>query len=110
MQLKAKVIKLEPFASGSKNGKEWKSQQIIVETFGEFPKKVCLKTFNKFIDEFKVGQVCTFHLNVESREYNSKWYNDINVWKYDKEGEVVENEPKPIDLSNAGLDDDKLPF
>jgi hypothetical protein len=99
MELKAKIVQVLPVTGGtSTTGKDWKSQQVIVETFGEYPKKVCLKTFNKFIDEFKVGQTCTFHLNLESREYNGKWYNDINVWKYDKEGEEVNNEPQPIDL------------
>jgi hypothetical protein len=42
MQLTAKLTNLLPIQTGTGKNGEWKKQDIIVETEGQYPKKVCI--------------------------------------------------------------------
>jgi hypothetical protein len=83
MQLTATLIQLLPIQSGeSKNG-TWKKQDVIVETDGQFSKKVCVSIWGDKINksQLQIGNTLTISYELESREYNSKWYTDVKAWK-----------------------------
>ena len=83
MQLTAKLIQLLPLQTGvSKNG-EWKKQDIVVETESQYPKKICVSIWGDKINEshLKIGNPLTIHYELESREFNNKWYTDVKAWK-----------------------------
>ena len=80
MGLEAKVISITEKIGQSAKG-QWTSQQIIVETFGQFPKSVALKNFNNKVQNIEVGRIYNFEYNLESREYNGNWFTDVNIWK-----------------------------
>jgi outer membrane protein W len=85
MELKGKITQLlEPQTGEGKNG-TWKKQQVIMETFGEYPKKVCVLVWGEKIPAsiLKVGNEINASLDIESREYNGRWYTDVKVWKMD---------------------------
>lgn len=123
MQLTAKLIQLLPLQSGvSKNG-EWKKQDIIVETDGQYPKKVCISIWGNKAGEdiLQIGNVLDISFDVESREYNGRWYTDIKAWKVDLAMPMsgIPNAapaysaeqmppPPPVDFSQNEADD--LPF
>ena len=51
MEITGKVIFILPLRSGiSKNGKEWKSQEFVIETDGQYPRKMCATLFNDKIE------------------------------------------------------------
>lgn len=86
MELEAKVIQIDPIQSGtSKAGKQWQSRDIIVETLSSYPKKVKLKFFgDKNVETaaaLRNGQVYTFHIDIESREYNGRWYTEATCYR-----------------------------
>lgn len=83
MEITAKLIgKLDPVTGTSSKG-EWKKQGFIFETGGEYPKKVCIMNWNDKVAEaeLKFGHEYTVSVNVESRDYDGKWYTDITMWK-----------------------------
>lgn len=83
MQITATLIQLQPLQSGeSKNG-AWRKQDIILETDGQYPKKICVSIWGDKInnDQLKIGNVLTIFYELESREYNNKWYTDVKAWK-----------------------------
>ena len=85
MELTAKLIQVLPLQSGvSKNG-EWKKQDIVVETDGQYPKKVCISIWGDKASEatLQVGNILNISFDVESREYNGRWYTDVKAWKVD---------------------------
>lgn len=66
----------------SKAGKEWTKQDFVVETPGQYPRKVCFSTTN--IDALAVydnGDAVTVSFNPESREHNGRWYTELRAWK-----------------------------
>lgn len=119
MQLTAKLIQLLPLQTGNGKNGEWRKQDIIVETGDKFPKKICVSVWGDKIDSSKLkpGNVLKIDFDVESREYNSRWYTDVKAWKIEVEGgkqggqqedRFSEYAPPTVDMSNQS--DDDLPF
>ena len=116
-----KVISVLPIESGvSKAGKEWKNQAFVIETAEQWPKKICFTMLDKN-DKFgkiEIGMGVEVHYNLESREYNGKWYtNNPNAWKIDVTKELQqssglvqkEDVPEMPDVPESVCDPD-LPF
>ena len=115
MQIKGKVIVVGQVEVGTSNAKEWSKQNIVIEEIeGTYPKKIALQSFGKIVEttkNLKIGQVITAYINIESREYNSKWYTNVSVWKIDFEGitNSTPAEARPKTTENQENTDD-LPF
>jgi Domain of unknown function (DUF3127) len=99
MQLTAKLIQLLPLQTGAGKNGPWKKQDIIVETEGQFPKKVCISIWGDKINEsvLKIGSQLNISFDVESREYNSRWYTDVKAWKIEAAGAGVSDKPATDD-------------
>lgn len=102
MELTAKLTQLLPLQTGTgKNGQQWKKQDIIVETDGTYPKKVCISVWGDKINEsvLKVGSMLKVSFDVESREYNGRWYTDVKAWKIETAGasKASSTDAGPID-------------
>jgi hypothetical protein len=83
MQLTAKLIQLLPIQTGTGKNGEWKKQDIIVETDGQYPKKVCVSIWGDKINEQQlvVGNSLTIDFEIESREFSGRWYTDLKHGK-----------------------------
>lgn len=88
MQLTAKLVQLLPLQTGTGKNGQWKKQDIIVETEGQYPKKVCVSIWGDKINEgnLKTGNMLNISFDVESREYNGRWYTDVKAWKVEPAG------------------------
>jgi hypothetical protein len=88
MEISGKIIAvLPPLGGTSKNGNEWKKQEYVLETHEQFAKKICFQIFG--IDRIaqasiKQGEEVTVHFDIESREYNGKWFTNISAWKVER--------------------------
>lgn len=51
MQLTAKLIQLLPLQTGTGKNGDWKKLDIIVETDGQYPKKICVSIWGDKINE-----------------------------------------------------------
>jgi hypothetical protein len=65
-----------------RNG-EWKKQEIIVETDGQYPKKICISIWGDKINNapLEIGNYLNIDFDAESREFNGRWYTDLRAWK-----------------------------
>lgn len=91
MEITGKLVQtLAPITGSGANG-EWSKQEFVIETASQYPKKVCMVMWGdkaEALKEFSVGDTITCHIDVESREYNGRWFSDIKAWKVEKgEGE-----------------------
>ncbi len=93
MEIKGKIIQALPEVSGvSKSGNPWKKKEYILETIdGAFPRKVHFTCFGDNADKIvlSVGQTATVSFDIESREFNGRWYTDIRAWKAEVEQPVA---------------------
>ena len=83
MQITAKLVQILPLQSGTGRNGEWKKQDIIVETDGQYPKKICISIWGDKINpaQLQIGNNLTIDFDVESREFNGRWYTDVKAWK-----------------------------
>jgi len=113
MQLIAKLTQILPLQTGTGKNGEWKKQDIIVETEGQYPKKICVSIWGQKInpDDLIVGNSLIIDFEVESREFNGRWYTDIRAWKVEPASKNTET-PTQVDSSSSKLEieDDGLPF
>jgi hypothetical protein len=109
MELTGKIIQVLPEKSGTSARGEWRKQEYVIEIPGDYPKKVCFMAWGDRIDQFNIqeGQELTVSIDLESREYNGRWYTDVKAWKVapaSGDGTPAEtDEPPP-------LGPDELPF
>ncbi|HZL08408.1 MAG TPA: DUF3127 domain-containing protein [Prolixibacteraceae bacterium] len=89
MQVKGTLLQILKQESGvSKAGKDWKKQDFVIETNEQFPKKVCFTLFGdkiSLIEGTTEGTEIEVFFSLESREFNGKWYHNINAWKIEHE-------------------------
>ena len=85
MEIRGKVIAVPAPESGTSSRGPWKRQTVVVEyESGQYPRSIALQN-QKDADAFgalKVGQTGLFKVDFKTREYNGKYYTDINCWSW----------------------------
>lgn len=85
LTLSGRVIKILPIVSGDskhKPGEKWYRMEFVIETYAQYPRQVCFQIWGKDrIDaaNIQLGEDVTITFDVESREYNEKWYTSVNA-------------------------------
>ena len=90
------------------NGKEWQKKVIVIKTEDKYPKEIAVEVWNavlqKMIDDgVKKNDNLTCQINLESREYNGRYYTTATAWK-------VEVERVTTPTTQPYEDEDDLPF
>ncbi|MDR0605154.1 MAG: DUF3127 domain-containing protein [Bacteroidales bacterium] len=99
---------LAPQSGIGRNG-AWSKREFIIETLEQYPRKVCMSVWGEKVDtieqQYPVGTLVKVSINIESREYNGKWYTDVRAWKIDP-ATMEETQPEnvPFIVSGTGGD------
>jgi len=117
LKLQGEIISISEVQTGtSKKGNNWKKLGFTITTGGDYPKTIHFTVFGEEkVDNFmkfnKVGQNVDVSFNVESREFNDRWYTDLGAWKVFtlKEGQVDATKKEEFH-SVESTTDDGLPF
>lgn len=116
MQLKAKLIQILPLQTGMGKNGQLRKQDIIVETDEQYPKKIAVSIWGDKIDEKQlvINRELAITFDIESREFNNKWYTDIRATKIETEdAKLVENLKQEFETKTnfeEPLEEDDLPF
>jgi hypothetical protein len=109
------ILKAE--SGTSKAGKEWVKQEFVIETLDtQYPKNICFTLFGDKTDllqRITEGMTVDVSFNLESREYNGKWFHNVNAWKIQPEeiqqnGHVETTRDLPPEFNEAPPPDDSL--
>lgn len=107
IEVSGKVNMLGQMQSGEGKNGTWIRQDLIIETDDQFPKKICLSCWGDKAAEakaFMVGEKIKASVNLESREFNGRWYTDVRVWKFEKSGMSSPSVSQPS-VQSSPLDD-----
>ena len=127
MEIIGKIILKLPLQTGvSKAGNNWSKQEYVLETQENFPKKVHFDFFGDRATQYDLqeGQMVKLSFDIESREYNNRWYTSIRGWKAEKADDAAATQapaaPSPAAQPAAPMPDftqpdsnsssDDLPF
>lgn len=89
MEISGKIIQVLDLQQGtSKAGNAWKKQEYVLETHDTYPRKVKFDFFGDRVDQYplSLGDEVTVSFDLESREFNGRWYTDVRGWKAEKVG------------------------
>ena len=90
MELTGKIVQIMTEQTGTGKNGPWKKQEFVVETQEQYPKKVCITAWGDKINlhDLKTNDPVKVAINLESREYNGKWYTDVKAWRLEKLGSM----------------------
>ena len=83
MEIEGKIIMDIPLEQGtSKAGNPWKKKCWVLETFGQYPRQVKFDVFGDRAEtlNFEVGKSYAVSFDLESREWNGRWYTDVRAF------------------------------
>ena len=88
MEIIGRIIAvLEPRGGVSKAGNNWKSQEYVLETHEQYPRKMCFDVFGEDkIQQFNIqaGEELTVSFDIDAREWQGRWFNSIRAWKVER--------------------------
>jgi len=112
MEISGKILQFLPLQEGKGKNGTWKKQEFVIETGGDYPKKVCISVWGDKIDmsRFKPGDMVDASIGLESREYNGRWYTEVRAWRLTSGKSVAASaDAAPEPFADAPSNDD-LPF
>lgn len=126
MNISGKVVQVLPIQTGtSKAGNPWQKQEFVLDQGGQYPRKVCISLFGDNVAKIpQVGQDVMVSVDIDSREFNGRWYTEIKAWNITHTGAqqaapapqqvatasaAATAQPQPAPAPQAGAADD-LPF
>jgi hypothetical protein len=114
LELKGTVEhKLEVESGESKAGKAWIKQTLVINNGDQYNPNQAISFFGdtkvETLESVQVGQEVIVSVNLSSKEYNGKWYNQIDGWKVTPTGVATQTGAAPEGLNDSD-DDDDAPF
>lgn len=109
LQITGKVIEILEEKSGKGKNGPWKKRDFILETAGEYPRKVCITQWGDQIDKNPIvkDETVTAFIDIQSREYNGNWYTDVKAWKIEKGAATSEGSSEDDVVIDFGPDRDE---
>lgn len=84
MDITGKIYQIGTSLSGVGQNGTWRKQEFVIETMDQYPKRICIEAWNddvRLLETLQPGNVVKVFFNVESREYEGKWYTQCRMWK-----------------------------
>lgn len=126
MEFEGTVVSVLPVVKGTSARGEWMKQEVIFDQPGEFNRKVCVGFWGDKAQEagtLRPGEVVAVSANVESREYNGRWFTEVRAWRIVRKAAQQPQQPPvsdglpPLDAfaeepaaSGSSSEVDDLPF
>ena len=102
MEVTGTIQEIFPLETGeTKTGKQWQKQSFLLKTDEQYNNLYCFGVFGDKVGKLSnvaVGENVTVAFNVETREYNGKYYTNLSAWKIyaDSKEEVQETDGLPF--------------
>ena len=89
MEITGRIIAVMPPRGGisQRTGNSWKTQDFVIETHEQYPKKCVFTVFGEDkLTQMNIqqGDELTVSFDIDAHEYNGRWFNDIRAWKVER--------------------------
>jgi hypothetical protein len=84
MDFEGKVLEILPPVSGQSARGTWERQTVVFEQANkQYGKEIAVTFMNKAQDValLRVGESYTVSFDIESRNYQGRWYTDVRAWR-----------------------------
>jgi len=102
------LVDILPVQSGisKSSGKEWKSQDFVVEQGGQYPKNASFTLFGdkvSYIEKFELGDELTVKFSVESRKFNDRYFTNLQAYSVIKLVNSMPQEHQSVQESESSV-------
>ena len=101
MELTGKLINVGDCQEGQGARGPWKKQQFVIETMEQYPKKIVMTAWGDRVNDLEflyIGDTLTVKFDLDSREYNGRWYLEAKAW--DIKGAQQQPQGAPAQIPN----------
>lgn len=111
MEIKGRIIAVMPVKTGTtKKGEAYAMQDFVIETLEQYPKRCVFYVFGEDkLKQFNIQQGGEYlvKFDINAREYNGRWHNDIRAWKVEPAQAEAPAQENPF--PNAGANEIPAP-
>lgn len=98
LELEGTIRQRMGIQSGTSARGAWAKQEFVLEfPDGNFTSQVCFTAFGQDkvneLAKYQDGDKVKVSFNIRSREYNGRWYNDLQVWRIAPAGQAAPTAP-----------------
>jgi len=95
----------------NKEGKKWIKQTFLIDTGSEYNSRICFQLFGeekvKLLEAYNSGDNIEVFFNISSREYNNRYYHNIDAWKINPAQDNIADSQEPLSTEE---NNESLPF
>lgn len=89
MEIEGKIIAVIPAREGvsPRTGNSWKSQDYVIETHDQYPRRCCFNVFGADkiqLFNIQTGEELRVSFDIDAHEYQGRWFNQIRAWKVER--------------------------
>ena len=89
MEIEGKIIAVLPKQEGTsaRTGNHWASQEYVLETHDQYPRKCCFRIFGEErinAMNIQAGEELRVSFDIDAREYNGRYFNTLTAWRVDR--------------------------
>ena len=84
MEFEGRVLEILPAVTGQSARGTWERQTVVFEQPSkQYGKEIAVTFMNKGQDvaSLRVGESYTVSFDIESRNYQGRWYTDVRAWR-----------------------------
>lgn len=98
LEIEGTIVRKMAVQKGESARGPWSKQDFIIEyQEGSYPSQVCFNVWGEEkvhdLEKHQIGDHVKVSFNLNSREYNGRWYNDIRAWKIEPVGPAQQMPP-----------------
>jgi hypothetical protein len=91
---------------------QWAKQEFVLEyPDGNYTSQACFTAFGQDkvaeLDKYQAGDRIKVSFNIKSREYNGRWYTDLQIWRVAPAGATAA--PSAVPVGPAPMNDIPAP-
>ena len=105
MEFEGKVIEILPAVSGQSARGTWERQTVVFEQPNkQYGKEIAVTFMNKGQDvaSLRIGELYTVSFDIESRNYQGRWYTDVRAWRVQPKQEEAPAAPAMPEMPPFG--------
>jgi single-strand DNA-binding protein len=95
-----------------------KREMVVIVEDGKYPQEINIEFVQDkiaLLDTLQVGQEVTVTFDIRGREYNGRYFNNLQGWKIVTKGDETafpeeQQSPASHNIASADFDDNDIPF
>lgn len=112
MEIQGRIVAVLPLREGTSSKGAWQSQEYVVETHDQYPKKLVFNVFGADkINQFaiKQGEELKVSFDIDAHEYNGRWFNNIRAWAVQRVSNVSAQPTQTMVTNNQPVQQQAVP-